>query len=116
MGDDAPGEETVVEVLGDDYSRRILTLTREEPRSVEVLSEACDADPSTIYRRVQRLQDAGLLEEGQHLDPGGHHYKVYVTPLREVRLRLEDGGFEVEIRREEETAADRFTRLYEGFK
>ncbi|WP_254839310.1 ArsR/SmtB family transcription factor [Natronomonas marina] len=116
MGEEPPDEEVVVEVIGDDYSRRILTLTREEPRSVEVLSEACGADPSTIYRRIERLQEAGLLEDRQELDPGGHHYKVYAATLREVTLRFEEEGLEVEVRREEETAADRFTRLYEGFK
>ena len=116
MRDEGPDEERVVEALGDDYSRRILVLTREEPQSVEVLSEACDADPSTIYRRVERLKEADLLEARQELDPGGHHYKVYAATLREVTVRLEDGGLEVEVDRETETAADRFTRLYEGFR
>jgi len=116
MGDEGPDEERVVEALGDDYSRRILVLTREEPQSVEVLSEACDADPSTIYRRVERLEAAGLLTDEQRLDPGGHHYKEYDAVLEAVHVRLEDGGLEVEVDREKETAADRFTRLYEGFK
>ena len=109
-------DEEVVDVLGDEYSRRILVLTREEPRSVDVLSDACDADSSTIYRRVQRLEEANLLEERQELDPGGHHYKVYVATLREVNVRIEPDGFDVTVDRDKETAADRFTRLYEGFK
>ncbi|WP_313692531.1 winged helix-turn-helix domain-containing protein [Halorarum halobium] len=116
MADD--GDVTgVVDLLGDDYARTILTQTRREPKSVDALSDACEADPSTVYRRVQRLQAADLLEDHQRLDPDGHHYKVYAASVREVRVRLDEDGFEVDVERDpEENAADRFTRLYEGFK
>lgn len=109
------GEADVVDVLADDYVKTILAQTREEPKSVRALSEACGADPSTIYRRVERLREADLLEDHQQLDPDGHHYKVYSARLREVRIRLAENGYDVEIDRRE-SAADRFTRLYEGFK
>ncbi len=115
MGDD--GEADVVEVLGDEYARTILEQTREEPKSVDALSDACGADPSTIYRRVERLQERDLLVDQQKLDPGGHHYKVYSARLREVRIQLNEDGLRVDVDRgPEESAADRFTRLYEGFK
>ena len=107
----------IVDVLGDEYVQTILAQTHTEPRSVDSLSDACDADPSTIYRRIDRLQEAELLEDQQRLDPDGHHYKVYTASLREVRIRLEEGGYDVEIDRiVEESPADKFTRLYEGFK
>lgn len=111
----ADGEQ-VVDYLGDDHVRTILVQTCEGPKSVDALSDACGVDPSTIYRRVQRLQEADLLEEQQKLDPGGHHHKVYVARVQEVRIRFETEGIDVAIEREEESPADRFTRLYEGFK
>lgn len=107
----------VVDLLGDDYVRTILVQTREAPKSVDALSEACGADPSTIYRRVRRLQEAGLLTDHQRLDPGGHHYKEYGAALRAITVRIGPEGYEVDIdRAKEEEPADRFTRLYEGFK
>lgn len=112
-GDDGDG---IVDLLGDDYVRTILRETYGDTKSVESLTEACDADSSTVYRRVQRLQDAGLLEDEQQLDPGGHHYKTYRASVRAVHLELSDDGFEVTVDRPESDAADRFTRLYEGFK
>ncbi|RQG98548.1 helix-turn-helix domain-containing protein [Natrarchaeobius oligotrophus] len=112
----ADGDDVdVVDILGDDYAKTILVHAREEPKSVQALSDACEADPSTIYRRVERLTEADLLTDHQHLDPDGHHHKVYATQLQEVRIRLGDDGYVVEIDRSE-PAADRFTRLYEGFK
>jgi DNA-binding transcriptional ArsR family regulator len=107
---------TVVSLLADEYARTILRASREDPQSVEALAEACGADPSTVYRRVERLSDAGLLTEEQRLDPGGHHYKVYAASLREARVSLDEDGFSVDVERAEEEPADRFTRLYEGFK
>ena len=111
------GGEDVVDLLGDDYVRTILAETREEPKSVEALSDACDADPSTIYRRVERLEAAGLLTDEQRLDPVGHHYKEYDAVLEAVHVHVRAEGYDIDVDFvEEEEPADRFTRLYEGFK
>lgn len=109
------GEEDgdIYAILEDDYARRILVETYDDPRSAEALSDACDASESTIYRRVERLRDRDLLEGIQRLDPGGHHHEVYAARLEKVTVELTDDGFIVEIDRRDETAADRFTRLYE---
>lgn len=112
---DGESADRIADLLGDDYARAILVHTREEAKSVDALSDACDADPSTIYRRVERLQEADLLTDEQRLDPGGHHYKVYVSSVREVRVRIDPGGVEIEIDRAERPS-DRFTDLFEGFK
>lgn len=111
------GETDVVVLLSDEYNQRILKYTREEARPVSTLSELCDADPSTIYRRIDDLEAHGLIAGQHQLDPDGNHYTVYSATLREVLIRLEPEGFEVEVDREvEESPADRFTRLYERFK
>lgn len=115
MADD---EDTdVVDLLSDEYNQRILVYTREEPRSVSTLSELCEADPSTIYRRIDDLEAHGLIDGQYEIDPNGSHYQVYSATLRAVRIQLEPDGFAVEVDRAlEESPADRFTRLYEGFK
>lgn len=114
MADDGSAKE-VVDLVGDDYAWQILAETREEDRSAEALSETCNADPSTIYRRIERLEEADLLEAEQQIDPGGHHYKTYRANLDAIHVHLDEEGFTVEIDRRE-PPADRFTRLYEGFK
>lgn len=107
--------EDLLALLDDDYARDILVATAEGPRSVEELSEACGAAPSTIYRRIDRLEDYELVEAEQRLDPDGHHYKVYVARLERVSITLTPSGFDVEIDRTAEDPSDRFTRLYEEF-
>jgi len=114
MADDGAAKG-VVDLVGDDYAWQILAETREEDRSAEALSETCNADPSTIYRRIERLEAADLLEAEQQLDPDGHHFKTYRANLDAIHVHLDEDGFTVEIDRRE-PPADRFTRLYEGFK
>lgn len=113
--DDDGSVRDVVDLVSDDYAWAILEATRTEAKSADDLSEICDADPSTIYRRIERLEAADLLAAEQQLDPDGHHYKTYRARLAAVELTLEDDGFSVEVERRE-SPADKFTRLYEGFK
>ncbi|NEU55983.1 winged helix-turn-helix domain-containing protein [Halorussus sp. MSC15.2] len=103
------------DLLDDEYARTILVSTYREPMSADALAEACDASPSTIYRRVERLQEQRLVEAEQRLDPDGHHYEVYSACLQRVTVELTEDGIELDVDREEDPA-DRFTRLYEGFK
>ncbi|WP_137285351.1 helix-turn-helix domain-containing protein [Halorussus salinisoli] len=103
------------ELLDDEYARTILVATYREPMSAEALAETCDASPSTIYRRVERLEDQRLLDAEQRIDPDGHHHEVYSARLQRVTVELTGDGIELDVDRDED-AVDRFTRLYEGFK
>jgi DNA-binding transcriptional ArsR family regulator len=111
---DAPELETVAGLLADETARAILTATSHEPMSASTLTERCDASGPTVYRRLQRLEDCGLIVERTEIDPdGGHHRQVYAPNLRRVTVELDDGAFEIRIERPEDMA-DRFTRLIEG--
>ncbi len=80
------------------------------------LSDVCDASVSTIYRRIERLQEHELLAERLELDRDGHHYNTYTARLDRIEIRLTDGAFEIEVTYREENAADRFTDLFEGLR
>lgn len=106
-------EEALLALLDDEYARTIIIETYREPCSANALSSACNADPSTVYRRIDRLQEQELLEAQQRLDPDGHHYKVYSAQLEHIGVDVTDDGLEIDIEYVEEEAADTFTRLYE---
>jgi DNA-binding transcriptional ArsR family regulator len=110
MTDD--GDE-VLSLLDDEYARAILIETSREPMSADALTERCDASPPTIYRRIDRLDEHDLVEAEQELDSDGHHYKTYRARMERVSVELDDGQLVVDVQRADETAADRFTRLYE---
>lgn len=105
----------VLEALNDEYARGILTATSQEPMSAKKLSEYCDASLPTIYRRIEELQEAGLLAERTEPDPAGNHYSVYAARLERFAVDLSDGEWEATVSRSEpsDDPADRFTRMWE---
>lgn len=113
-------EEVDVRAIGslleDEYAHAILIYTGSQEMSAPELSEACNASVSTIYRRIDRLQEYDLLEEHLQLDKDGHHYNTYRSRLERIEIELENGEFDIEITYREEIAADRFTDLFEGFR
>jgi DNA-binding transcriptional ArsR family regulator len=107
--------ETIVGLLDDEYARRILTATSQEPMTVPELSDRSEAAESTLYRRVEQLTDAGLVTEQTRVRSDGHHDTVYAATLRGCHVTLRDGQFEVELERADRDAADRLQQLWRDF-
>lgn len=110
-----PPPDELFALLDDEYARAILTETSTRPMSANALSDACDASLPTIYRRIDRLLDCGLVEERTEFGEEGRHYGVYEARLERVTVTLVDGEFEIGVETTED-AADRFTRLWEGVR
>jgi DNA-binding transcriptional ArsR family regulator len=108
-----PDLESVVALLDDEYARSILTATSVEPMSATELSDRCDTSLPTVYRRVERLQEAGLVTERDRLREDGHHDTVYAPVLEGFSVRLRDGRLEFDVELDEEDdAADRLTDMW----
>jgi predicted transcriptional regulator len=108
-------DREVLALLNDEYARAILTETSAEPMSAKTLSERCDASLTTVYRRIDRLKECGLVEEQLRPQPDGNHYKTYTSRLASFSVTFEDGEMHANIERVEadEDVADRFTRMWE---
>ncbi|QRV17342.1 winged helix-turn-helix domain-containing protein [Haloterrigena salifodinae] len=114
MTDESDSDE-ILALLDDSYAQEILRRTRNTPMSAKDLSEACDISISTVYRRVERLIDCGLLAERRIPQSDGNHYSMYETRLDELTVTLTDDGFEVTVsERATGNLADRFTEMWEG--
>jgi predicted transcriptional regulator len=107
-------EDAVMALLDDEYARAILAHLTVEPMSAEELCTACEISDSTAYRRLNRLQEVGLVTEKQELDPDGHHFKRYVATVEQVSITFAEGTYEVAVTRSTSDPADRFTDLFEG--
>jgi len=69
--------EQLLELLGDEYTRRILRAVTDKPRTGREIAETADVSKPTAYRRLERLEEAGLVVPTQRLDPDGHHCKQF---------------------------------------
>jgi hypothetical protein len=94
---DAP---THVSLLTDDYARSVLEALGDGPSRARDLAATCDVSRATVYRRLNRLVDAGFVAESTAIDPDGHHCKRFRLVRTAVTVTVEDGGLAVTARAE----------------
>lgn len=86
------------QAVGDEDCTAILSAVREEAKTVPELSDECDVPLSTAYRKVSRLEDAGLVEQKNRIRRGSKPKNVYERSFEAAVVTLaDDGGFEVEF-------------------
>jgi predicted transcriptional regulator len=96
--------ETFVRTVTDEECSQILTAIEAEAKSVKELSEECNIPLSTAYRKINRLQEADLIEEKIRLSSAGNHTSVYEQQFDGAMITLsKNGEFEVEMVSEEHT-------------
>jgi len=110
--DEGPDLQTVLDALDDPDCREIVGVLS-EPMTAEEISEAADIPLSTTYRKLDRLTEASLLEEGVELRADGQHASRYVVAFDEVNIGLSaDGEFGVDVSRRPRTADERLANLW----
>ena len=90
--DDAAEDGTaVLDALGDPVSRDILAAGADGTVTVDELTARCDVSESTIYRRLDRLSELGLVERDNLVAKG-----AYRTTMDGLCVRPEESGVQVE--------------------
>lgn len=95
---DSNGEvvsEEVIELLEDDHARAMLTATVDTEMSARELVETVSASRATVYRRLNSLEEAGLVETGVELDADGHHREVYSAAPSRITVSIGPDGLSV---------------------
>lgn len=110
-----PDFTTIVELLSDTHVRTILSATSVEPYSASELVERCDASDQTIYRRLERLEEAELVSDQIRARGDGHHDTVYTAKLEHVSITLHDGEFEFSLEQTQSDPVDELTDLWGKF-
>lgn len=94
--DRSPPENDVLDALGDPKTRHCLQVLARESYSAGELAESTDYSLTTVYRRLNALQQAGLIEARETLDANGDHYKRYTAVVDSVQVAI-DHGIRVEM-------------------
>ncbi len=87
--------EALLSLLDDDCARDVLRMTRQEPLPAREIADRLDVSRPTAYRRLNRLQEAGLVDTSLALHPDGHHRQEFRATVSEVLLTFEDGDIAV---------------------
>lgn len=88
--------DELLSLLSDDHARAILKAISEEARPARTISERTGLSRATVYRRLNRLEDAGLVDTTMAYHSEGHHRKHFFAELDEVRLSFQEGDVAVE--------------------
>jgi DNA-binding transcriptional ArsR family regulator len=85
------GDPTVVfDALADDTCRRLL-IAMESPRTAAELRDDLSLPSSTLYRKLNRLLEAGLVREVEQTPTGGNPAHRYQRTVASVDVRLSPG-------------------------
>jgi Fe2+ or Zn2+ uptake regulation protein len=52
---------------------------------------------ATVYRRLDRLESAGILETSMCIDPDGHHRKCFDVVVERMQLAFDSEGLTLEV-------------------
>jgi len=98
---DAEPDE-LLELLGDEYAQRLLGELTDSARPASELVERTGISKVTVYRRLNRLEAAGLVDSQTVICPNGHHHATYRATVTAVTIGLAEDGLEVRVREEGE--------------
>lgn len=90
-----PAAEELLALFGDSYTRRVVSAISDGPRTGSEIIERAGVSKATVYRRLDELQEAGLVEASMRIDPGGHHCEEYRLVVDEVAISVGPDGFDV---------------------
>lgn len=109
---DTPEPQNVLDALDDPTCHGILE-ELEHPMTASELSEVCDIPESTMYRKLDLLSDASLIEEQIEIRADGRHTTRYALNFEEVRVSLDDTrALDIAIKRRSQTPEERLSELW----
>lgn len=102
--DPSPPDNDVLDALGDPKTRHCLHVLARGEYSAQELADATDYSLTTVYRRLNALQGADLIDANETLNPDGDHYKRYTAAVDSVEVAI-DRGISVEMEPRDEGTA-----------
>lgn len=90
-------KEDLLSIISDKYCRSILEAVMDKPKSAMEITAETKTPISTVYRRLQTLQDNKLLQISGVISEDGKKLFLYRSKIRGIKSRFNDGQIEVEL-------------------
>lgn len=94
---ETPSATELLELLGDEYTRAVLQAVTEQSRTGREIIDATEMSKATVYRRLDELQDAGVVESRTSIDPDGHHREEFHAVLEQLNVEVCQDGFTANV-------------------
>ncbi|MEF8777822.1 MAG: response regulator [Natronomonas sp.] len=79
----------VLDALGDEKARRCCGVLTDEAKSAREVANLTGYSLPTVYRRLNTLRQAELIESQTQIDPGGGHYETFTTVTDRITVDLD---------------------------
>jgi len=99
--DDGPADVAagdLLSLLGDEYACDILRTLADGPRPARALIEEHEMSRTTVYRRLDRLTDAGIVDSRLRPVADGHHRREFSLAVDELAFRVGADGVDGGVR------------------
>lgn len=110
---DAPdvAPDAVTEAVSNQHDRQILAMAQTDDVSAQQIVDETDIPQSSVYRRLSRLEEQGLVVVEKGIMRRGHPIDLYRARVDMAGLRVEDGSVDAEWRLRE-SPDERLHRLW----
>ena len=89
--------EGTLEVMSNKYSRDLLRVTQTIPKPAFKIAEETKIPISTVYRRIQKLQDVGLIRSSGEITLEGKRHSRYQSKVKAISAKIAGEFIHVEI-------------------
>jgi DNA-binding transcriptional ArsR family regulator len=86
--------DELFDLLGDEYVVDILQALSGGEMPARAIADECGMSRSTVYRRLDRLSEAGIVASRLRPESEGHHRQEFRLVLREVAVQFREDGFD----------------------
>lgn len=94
--DPAVDADEVLAIFDDEHACAILRTIADGPLPAKAITEQVESSRATVYRRLNRLEEAGVVSTTMAYHSAGHHREHYSAALEEVQLSFAGGDVSVE--------------------
>jgi len=106
----------VLQIVGNETRRRILTLLSEEPHYISQIAKKLDVTQPAILKHLSLLQKAGLIESFWRKNPLGAARKYYkICDSVGIEIAINPNGFRVS-RRPQRMSCSRYLEMERAIK
>ena len=94
---DEQQKSKILEMISDEYTRKILSVTMKEHKSVIEISKETKIPISTVYRRLQILHDGKLMKVSGIINEDGKKSFLYKSKIKSISTLFSGDFIEIEI-------------------
>ncbi|WP_379690111.1 ArsR/SmtB family transcription factor [Halomicroarcula sp. GCM10025817] len=94
-GTDTLPSREILTRLNAAYAQDILEMISTEAKPAREIAVECGASRATVYRRLNSLKEAGLVETEMQYDGNGNHRTVFETNFESLALEMTVDGLTV---------------------